>query len=79
MKSKERQGQKIAKEEEDSPKDLIHKEKLVKEDKDKSEECSEIDDKESDDKTVDLFDKGIKNKRVKSDQELTDLRNLSVK
>ena len=38
-----------------------------------------IDDKESDDKTVDLFDKGIKNKRVKSDQELTDLRNLSVK
>ena len=55
------------------------KKKLVKKDKDKSEECSEIDDKESDDKTVDLFDKGIKNKRVKSDQELTDLRNLSVK
>ena len=52
---------------------------MAKKDKDKSEECSEIKDKESDDKTVDLSDKGIKNKKVKNDQELTDLRNLSVK
>ena len=80
MKSKRKvKEETVAKEEGNSPKYLEHKDELVKKDKDKSEECSEIKDKESDDKTVDLSDKGIKNKKVKNDQELTDLRNLSVK
>ena len=54
----------IAKEEEDSPKDLIHKEKLAKKDKDKSEECSEFDEKKSDDKTVKLFLREISTDKI---------------
>ena len=45
----------------------------------KTEWSSKIEDKESDDKTVDLSDKGIKNKKVKSDQELTDLQILMLR
>ena len=46
----------IAKEEENSPKDLIHKEELAKKDKDKSEECSEFNEKKSDNKSTNYFD-----------------------
>ena len=59
----------IAKEEEDSPKDLIHKEKLAKKDKDKSEECSEIDEKKSDDETVKLFLRKISTGKITFDIE----------
>ncbi len=48
---------------------MIHKEKLAKKDKDKSEECSEIDEKKSDDETVKLFLRKISTDKITFDIE----------
>ena len=70
MKSKRKvKEETVAKEEGNSPKYLEHKDELVKKDKDKSEECSEIDEKKSDDETVKLFLRKISTDKITFDIE----------